>query len=587
MKKSRRLISLLLTVVLILSMNSVVFADDISGEEISTGEEASGEEAEEVEAVISVVEENVQAVDKSTQGDAIEIGEDTSGFTIANCSICLTAGSVFKYTGSVIEPEVEVYTQDSEALVKDTDFTVSYTDNLNIGTATFIVTGAGKYTGSKSDTFYIVDPCTWAIPTITGVRVDSIPLDSNGKVTEGEGTATVFFTVDSRVSEAEFYGGINTSDGKWTGAELVGPATTSRPSEATSEYPENVLWVDDGNGGWAYTVHFATLGTGSEQSVIDEGGECYINGGAEGDTLTITATGCINTESLYYETDRSNAISFALTADSVGKTFTGEVVEETISLENAEVKLSQKEYTYSGLACKPKVKVSINGDILTENTDYTLEYKDNINVGADSRVIVRGKGKYKDKKVVRFKIKVKMVLNPRIVLSSDSCTYNGKVRTPGVKVYAGSEILHKADYNVSYQSGRKNVGQYIVKVTLKGNYSGTAIKTFTITPKKTKISSAQYNTKTGKLTIKWNKLSDKMSNDYIDGYQIQIASDAKFSKNLYKKNIKGYKNCGSSVSGKKYAKAGRYAYVRVRTYKKVDGKTIFSEWSAAKKVKVR
>lgn len=111
MKKSRRLISLLLTVVLILSMNSVVFADEISGEEISTGEEASSEETEEVEAVISVVEENVQAVDKSTQGDAIEIGEDTSGFTIANCSICLTAGSVFKYTGSVIEPEVEVYTQ--------------------------------------------------------------------------------------------------------------------------------------------------------------------------------------------------------------------------------------------------------------------------------------------------------------------------------------------------------------------------------------------------------------------------------------------------------------------------------------------
>ncbi len=586
MKKSRRLISLLLALVLILSMNSVVFADEISGEGISTGEETSGEETEEVEAVINVVEENVQAVDKSTQGDAIEIGEDTSGFTIANCSICLTAGSVFKYTGSVIEPEVEVYTQDSEALVKDTDFTVSYTDNLNIGTATFTVTGAGKYTGSKSDTFHIVDPCTWAIPTITGVRVDSIPLDDDGNVIEGEGTATVFFTVDSRVNEAEFYGGINTSDGKWTGAELVGPATTSRPSETTSEYPENVLWVDDGNGGWAYTVHFATLGTGSEQSVMEEGGECYINGGAEGDTLTITATGCINTESLYYETDRSNAISFVLTADSVGKTFTGEVVEEKISLENATVTLSEKTYTYSGSACKPSVSVRIGGELLSENMDFTVEYKDNTNAGSDSRVVVRGIGKYKGKKVVRFKIEAKKA-TPKIVFSGDSCTYNGRVRKPGVTVYVGSMKLPKSNYDVKYPSGRKDVGQYTVKVTLKGNYSGTASKTFTIIPKKTKISSAQYNKKTGKLTIKWNKVSDKMGNGYIDVYQIQIASDAKFSKNLCKRTIKGYKKSKFNISGKEYAKAGTYAYVRVRTYKKVDGKTIFSEWSAAKKVKVR
>ena len=587
MKKSRRLISLLLTVVLILSMNSVVFADEISGEEISTGEEASGEETEEVEAVISVVEENVQAVDKSTQGDAIEIGEDTSGFTIANCSICLTAGSVFKYTGSVIEPEVEVYTQDSEALVKDTDFTVSYTDNLNIGTATFTVTGAGKYTGSKSDTFYIVDPCTWAIPTITGVRVDSIPLDGDGNVIEGEGTATVFFTVDSRVNEAEFYGGINTSDGKWTGAELVGPATTSRPSEATSEYPENVLWVDDGNGGWAYTVHFATLGTGSEQSVMEEGGECYINGGAEGDTLTITATGCINTESLYYETDRSNAISFALTADSIGEMFTGEAVDERISLENATVTLSEKTYTYSGSACKPRVSVRIGGEPLSENMDFTVEYKDNKNAGSDSRVVIRGIGKYKGKKVVRFKITPKKVLRPKIKFSSDSCTYNGKVRKPGVEVFAGSKKLSTSDYKVTYTGGRMSVGQYTVKVTLKGNYSGTASKKFAIVPKKSKIASAKYDTRTRKLTIKWDRVSEKMISSYIDGYQIQIASDKKFSKNLYKKNIKGFKNNSFTVSAKKYADAGKYAYVRIRTYKEVGGKTLFSEWSSTKPVKLK
>lgn len=161
------------------------------------------------------------------------------------------------------------------------------------------------------------------------------------------------------------------------------------------------------------------------------------------------------------------------------------------------------------------------------------------------------------------------------------------MRKPGVEVFAGSKKLSTSDYKVTYTGGRMSVGQYTVKVTLKGNYSGTASKEFAIVPKKSKIAGAKYDTRTRKLTIKWDRVSEKMISSYIDGYQIQIASDKKFSKNLYKKNIKGFKNYSFTVSAKKYADAGKYAYVRIRTYKKVGGKILFSEWSSTKLVKLK
>ena len=58
------------------------------------------------------------------------------------------------YTGSAIEPE-PVVRCDGELLVKGTDYTVSYENNVNAGTATLTVTGMGGYAGSVSKGFTI------------------------------------------------------------------------------------------------------------------------------------------------------------------------------------------------------------------------------------------------------------------------------------------------------------------------------------------------------------------------------------------------------------------------------------------------
>jgi hypothetical protein len=62
--------------------------------------------------------------------------------------------SEFVYTGNPYTPAVTV-TDGGKTLVKDVDYTVSYENNVNAGTASVTLTGMGDYTGSVTKTFEI------------------------------------------------------------------------------------------------------------------------------------------------------------------------------------------------------------------------------------------------------------------------------------------------------------------------------------------------------------------------------------------------------------------------------------------------
>ena len=84
-------------------------------------------------------------------------------------------------------------------------------------------------------------------------------------------------------------------------------------------------------------------------------------------------------------------------------------------------------------------------------------------------------------KAVSWSIGAKSV-KPTITFSKACLVYNGSVQKPTVKVKAGSKVLSNADYTVSWPAGCKNAGTYKVKVTCKGNYKGTAARSYKITP---------------------------------------------------------------------------------------------------------
>lgn len=83
------------------------------------------------------------------------------------------------YTGTNITPEITV-TFNGTALVKEADYTVEYSSNMAIGTATVTVTGIGNFTGTKTVTFEIVPV---AVNRITlSSQMLTLPYNSYGKL---------------------------------------------------------------------------------------------------------------------------------------------------------------------------------------------------------------------------------------------------------------------------------------------------------------------------------------------------------------------------------------------------------------------
>lgn len=71
---------------------------------------------------------------------------------ISDCEIDRIAD--VEFSGKAIEPEVHI-SDNGKDLVKGKDFTVSYENNINVGSATAIITGAGDYSGTVSKNFII------------------------------------------------------------------------------------------------------------------------------------------------------------------------------------------------------------------------------------------------------------------------------------------------------------------------------------------------------------------------------------------------------------------------------------------------
>jgi len=155
-------------------------------------------------------------------------------------------------------------------------------------------------------------------------------------------------------------------------------------------------------------------------------------------------------------------------------------------------------------------------------------------------------------------------------LSTTTYTYNGEVKKPNVKVTYGSKTLKKnTDYTVKYATGRKNPGKYKVTITFKGSYSGTKTLYFTINPAKTKVLKITPAKKSLKIYI--SKKSTQVS-----GYQIQYATNKTF-KSAKTKNLTSYKTTSVTLKG---LSAKKTYFVRVRTYKIVNGKKYYSAWSS-------
>lgn len=116
-------------------------------------------------------------------------------------------------------------------------------------------------------------------------------------------------------------------------------------------------------------------------------------------------------------------------------------------------------------------------------------------------------------------VKVAQIIShpTKVVLNNSNFVYDGKVKTPTVTVTsADGKTVDSANYDISYANGRKDAGTYDVKVTFKGNYTGSLTTKFTIAKanQSLKIKSPKKKMKVGakaKIKIKANKGHGKVT----------------------------------------------------------------------------
>ena len=164
-------------------------------------------------------------------------------------------------------------------------------------------------------------------------------------------------------------------------------------------------------------------------------------------------------------------------------------------------------------------------------------------------------------------------------------TYNGRLHTASVTVtYKGKKLKQGTDYNIgSYDIKSVGRAEYYISYAENGKYRFSDKEGyFKINPKGTTLKTPKRGKK--QITVKWTRQATRMAKARITGYQIQLATNSKFTKGKKLVTVKGYKNTSKKI--KKLKKKTKY-FVRIRTYMKVGKYTYYSGWSKYKTVKTK
>ena len=162
-----------------------------------------------------------------------------------------------------------------------------------------------------------------------------------------------------------------------------------------------------------------------------------------------------------------------------------------------------------------------------------------------------------------------------VKLSATTYTYNGNAKRPNVTVTdAKGRTISRSYYNVSYDRDSKSAGRHTVRVTFKGNYSGTLSRSYTINPQ------ATYITRLSRLSKGFAVNIRRLSSATATGYQVQYS----LNRNFKGAKVKVLRGTSMNIRG---LQGNKNYYVRVRAYKRSGGRAYYSAWSGVKTVRTR
>ena len=324
------------------------------------------------------------------------------------------------YTGSALEPAVTV--RDGAAILTlITDYTVTYTDNINAGTATATISGAGNYAGSAGSAAFTINKASIAAVavTVTGPEKGGTP----------DATATANGAVNFTIGAASW----SPNDDPFKGGEI---------------YTVSVILTAQPNYAFAPELSAATI----------NGYHATVTANTE-DALTLSHT--------FAATDTKIVTDITIKTPQTRLTYTH---GDTLDLSGLVVTLIHDDSTtddvaYNAFESKNISTYPVNGDELSHSEHDGLP------------VVVRYGSETASTN--------NLIVNPKVItFTVDSIaaqTYNGSALTPAVTVSDGTTALTPTtDYTVTY-TDNINAGTATVTITGADNYAGSAgSATFTI-----------------------------------------------------------------------------------------------------------
>ena len=360
------------------------------------------------------------------------------GVSILECTATIT-GSSFGYTGSPITPIVTLR-YDGETLTENADYTVTYINNVEVGTGYAIITGLGNYTGTGKVSFQITES-GGNIDTDNTTELIMTDEDSDtddGRISLNQGKVLYLDDVVFNPNHIPYEPKpvVNIGDDalienvdyvlQYANNSKVGTATVIMRGigrfKSFAQFQFDILPRPLTDAEITVTAIDKQICTGSPLTpsvIIDCGGEFlqnrkdfkleYSNNTKPGvANIKITGIGnytdsvnlsfiieCNHVYSDQVIAPTHSARGYTLhTCKICGATFTDSYVDQlgTTSLDDCVVDIPTA-VAYTGEARTPKVTITNGSETLREGLDYTVEYSNNTEIGL-ANITVRGIGAY-------------------------------------------------------------------------------------------------------------------------------------------------------------------------------------------------
>lgn len=465
--------------------------------------------------------------------------------------------SNYIYTGSQITPEIVIKDGD-KTLIKDEDYTLSYINNTNVGTAYVIVTGKGNYYGEKTISFEIKKATYQVKATAYNKKYDgkahSITISnvkSGSTIKYRTNTKNVWSTkkpTRTKVGTTTVYYQItNPNYNTITGSKKI-TITKAKQSISAKAY----------KGAYNAKAHTITLNNVLKGSTI----KYRTSTKASWSTKKPSRTN-VGTTTVYYRITNPNCTNVvtgskkititkgkqSISAKAYSGTYDGKAHSITLSNAFKDSTLQYRTSTKSAWSTKKPSRTNVG-----TTTVYYRITNPNCNTVTGSKKITINKKSLS-------KLTISQIPSTKV--------YTGKAIKPAVTIKDGNKTLKNGiDYSVTYAKNI-NCGSASIKITGMGNYSGSISKTFSIVP--SKPTAIKLTSKEESIKVSYSKVTG------ASGYEIAYSTNKS-------SGFKTIATVDASITISKLDIDKTY-YVKVRSYKVVDGKHYYGSYSAVSSVK--